>query len=76
MSDMKDLNRELTDDELELFAGGKMDADKEKQLIFQIRFAKMVGWSMEKCIEESCKCVSEEVWEENTSFITANWNNY
>lgn len=73
MSDMKNLNRELTDDELENIAGGELSESRKRELLGNISLAKMAGWSMEKCIKESCMFTTKQEREEFTAFIKANW---
>ena len=73
MGDMKNLNRELSDEELEFVAGGELSPGAQRELLADIKLAKMAGHSMERCIRELCALSKKSERAEVEAFIRANW---
>ena len=74
MMNMKEMNRELTDDELEFVAGGELSPGAQRELLADIKLAKIAGHSMERCIRELCALSKKSERADVEAFIRANWN--
>lgn len=70
---IKDLNRELTMEELEVITGGVLSPEEQKDLLANMQLVKNAGHSMESCIITLCVLSQKEDRDEVEAFIRANW---